>query len=74
MYDEHENSIRVLGEYKLVRTDPFNFWKIEALSGKTPSELSGISFTNTREASVFLKTYLEREGSKPKPKKAREAA
>lgn len=58
-FDEYEENFRRLGNFTLVRTNPFGFWVIKPDKGRVPKELD-CSFTSAQLAGRAVLDYMNK--------------
>lgn len=59
-FDEYGDSRRKLGNFTIVRSDPYGFWTIKPDKGRVPSELSG-TYTSAQLAGQVVKNYMDKK-------------
>lgn len=62
-YDRQEMNLRVLGEYQLLRTDPFGHWIVADSKGKPIKEITSV-YTGVAEAKLALEDFLRKQETK----------
>lgn len=57
-YDLQEHNLREYNGYEIKRKDPFGFWSIRAIKGRTPNILDG-TYTSPAKAIKEIDVYLK---------------